>query len=62
MTAGTLSGIGTAVLLLAFIALCVWAFSPGQKRRWDESAELPFLGDDDSTPHTPDRDGGSRHE
>lgn len=62
MTAATLSGIGTAVLLLAFIGLCVWAFSPGQKRRWEESAALPFLGDDDVPPPTPDRDGGSRHE
>ena len=61
LTAGVLSGISTAILLLAFIGLCVWAFSPGQKRRWEESAELPFLGDD-APPHTPDRDGGSRHE
>jgi cytochrome c oxidase cbb3-type subunit 4 len=61
MAAGTLSGIGTAVLLLAFIALCVWAFSPGQKRRWDESAQLPFL-DGDAQPRPPDRDGGSHHE
>jgi cytochrome c oxidase cbb3-type subunit 4 len=61
MTAGTISGIGTAILLAAFIALCVWAFSPGQKRRWQESAELPFLGDD-ADPQPSDRDGGSRHE
>ncbi len=46
MSLATLSGLGTAVLLLAFIGLCVWAFSPRQKRRWDESAALPFLDDD----------------
>lgn len=55
---GILSGISTAILLLAFAGLCVWAFSPGQKRRWEESAELPFQGDDDD----PNRDGGSRNE
>lgn len=63
MAAGIFSGVSTAILLLAFIGLCVWAFSPGQKRRWEESAELPFLDDDDAAhPHTPNRDGGSRHE
>ena len=62
MAAGIFSGVSTAILLLAFIGLCVWAFSPGQKRRWEESAELPFLGDDDASPDTPNRDGGSRHE
>lgn len=62
MTSGVLSGISTAILLLAFIGLCVWAFSPRQKRRWEESAKLPFLGDDDTPGHASDRDGGSRHE
>jgi cytochrome c oxidase cbb3-type subunit 4 len=42
---GTLSGIGTAVLLIAFIALVVWAWSPRQKRRWEESARLPLEDD-----------------
>lgn len=42
---GTLSGIGTAVLLLAFIALVVWAWNPRQKRRWEESARLPLEDD-----------------
>jgi len=42
---GTLSGIGTAVLLIAFIGLVIWAWSPRQKRRWEESARLPLEDD-----------------
>jgi cytochrome c oxidase cbb3-type subunit 4 len=53
ISSGVLSGIATAILLVAFIGLCVWAFSPGQKRRWRESAELPFLGDDEARPSAP---------
>lgn len=49
MTLGTLSGLGTLVLLLAFIGLCIWAWSPRQRRRWDDAARLPFL-DDKGTP------------
>jgi cytochrome c oxidase cbb3-type subunit IV len=56
---GTLSGIGTLVLLLAFVGLIVWAWSPRQKRRWEESARLPFLGDE---PPKDPRQGGSRDE
>lgn len=51
---GILSGIGTAVLLLAFIALCVWAWSPRQKRRWEESARLAL---DDDPPSAEERKG-----
>lgn len=47
LTSGLLSGIATAILFVAFIGLCIWAFSPRQQRRWAESAELPFLGDDE---------------
>ena len=62
MTSGLWSGIATAILFVSFIALCIWAFSPGQKRRWKESAELPFLGDDEARPSAPPPSGGSRHE
>jgi len=61
MTSGLWSGIATAILLVAFVAMCIWAFSPGQKRRWKESAELPFL-DDDARPKAPPPSGESDHE
>jgi len=60
MSLATLSGLGTAVLLLAFVGLCVWAFSPRQRRRWDESAALPFL--DDDTPRDGRGDGERDHD
>lgn len=53
ISSGLVSAIGTAVLFAAFIGLCIWAFSPSQKRRWAESAELPFLGDDDAPKSAP---------
>lgn len=59
---GILSGIGTAVLLLAFIGLVIWAWSPRQKRRWDESARLAL---EDETPPPNEGAGGGgeeRHE
>ncbi|MBX3023923.1 cbb3-type cytochrome c oxidase subunit 3 [bacterium] len=57
MASSVVGTIATVVLFVAFIGLCIWAFSPGQKRRWQESAELPFLGDDDkpSDPSSPER-------
>jgi cytochrome c oxidase cbb3-type subunit IV len=46
MDAGVLRGIGTLVLMLSFVALCIWAYSPRQKRRFDEAARLPLVEDD----------------
>ena len=37
-----LPGIATAVLLVLFIAVCVWAFSPRRKRDFDAAARLPL--------------------
>lgn len=46
MDMGTIRGIGTLVLLMSFVVLCVWAWMPKQRRRFDEAAMLPFLGDE----------------
>ena len=46
MDAGVLRGIGPLVLMLSFVALCIWAYSPRQKRRFDEAARLPLVEDD----------------
>lgn len=46
MDAGTIRGIGTLLLLMSFVGLCVWAWRPAQRRRFDEAAMLPFLGED----------------
>ena len=48
-----LSGIVTLLAMIAFIAVCVWAFSRHKKADFDEASRLPF--DDDE-------DGGNRKE
>ena len=46
MDAGTLRGLYTALLLLIFIGICVWAFSSRRKEDFDEAASLPLEEDD----------------
>jgi len=42
MDQGTLEGIGTLLAMLAFTAVCVWAYSGRNKAKFDEAALLPF--------------------
>lgn len=42
---GTLAGIGTVFALIAFIGICLWAYSGRNKSRFDEAAQLPFVDD-----------------
>jgi cytochrome c oxidase cbb3-type subunit 4 len=44
---------GTLTLFLSFVALCVWAWAPSQKRRFDEAAQLPFLDEERKAPSGP---------
>ncbi|MDN3523460.1 cbb3-type cytochrome oxidase subunit 3 [Halomonas ramblicola] len=53
MDSGTLSGILTGILIIAFLGITAWAYSKRRKKDFDEAANLPFADDDD----TPDRDG-----
>lgn len=39
---GFLRGILTLILLLGFIGISVWAYSPRQKKNFDQAARLPF--------------------
>ncbi len=39
-------GIGTLLVMIAFLAVCVWAYSSKQKDRFDEAANLPFADED----------------
>ncbi|OUS09766.1 hypothetical protein A9Q90_02620 [Gammaproteobacteria bacterium 54_18_T64] len=43
MDQGTLQGIGTLLAMLAFSAVCVWAYSARNKARFEEAAQLPFV-------------------
>jgi cytochrome c oxidase cbb3-type subunit 4 len=43
---GTLSGIVTAVLLVVFLAVVAWSWSPRRRRSFDDTARLPLEEDD----------------
>lgn len=45
MDIGDLRGVITAVLLLLFIALIVWAWSRKRKDRFEEAARMPLEDD-----------------
>ena len=44
-----ISGIVTAILLLAFLGITAWAWSSRQRERFAEAAQLP-LRDEESRP------------
>lgn len=45
MNIGTLHGVGTLLALIAFIGICLWAYSKRRKKDFDEAANLPFADD-----------------
>ena len=45
MDIGTLRGLGTVVVMLAFIGLAIWVFSGRRKQDFDEANLLPFADD-----------------
>lgn len=45
MDIGTIRGIGTAVVFIAFISVVLWAYSSKRKSNFDEAANLPFADD-----------------
>lgn len=51
-----LNGIGTVLAFAAFIAICLWAYNPNQKKRFDEAAHLPF----DDEPSVSDQKTGAQ--
>ena len=47
MDSGLISGIVTAVFIVVFIGIVWWAYSKGNKKRFEDAGKLPF-GDDDT--------------
>lgn len=45
MDIGTLRGLGTVVVMLAFIGLALWVFSGRRKQDFEEANLLPFADD-----------------
>jgi len=48
MDSGTISGIVTAVFVIVFIGIVWWAYSKGNKQRFEEDGKLPFIEEDDT--------------
>lgn len=55
MDIGTIRGIGTAIVFIAFIGVVLWAYSSRRKDSFDEAANLPFADD----PNPQERDAQS---
>ncbi|OOK85547.1 cbb3-type cytochrome oxidase subunit 3, partial [Pseudomonas aeruginosa] len=45
MDIGTLRGLGTLLIMVAFIGLVIWAYSGKRKKSFDEATMLPFADD-----------------
>ncbi len=46
MDINDLRGLSTALLLVAFVGLCIWAYSHKRKAAFDEAANLPFADEE----------------
>ena len=46
MDINTLRGIATLLVMIAFIGVCLWAYSSRRKTDFDEAANLPFADDE----------------
>jgi cytochrome c oxidase cbb3-type subunit 4 len=49
MSAGTLYGLLTLLLMLLFAGICIWAWSARRRKTFDHAAKMP-LEDDDARP------------
>lgn len=54
MDAGTWRGIFTAVMLLLFVAIAIWAYSRRRHADFEEAARLPLDDDPPGTYRIPD--------
>ncbi|QXH45353.1 cbb3-type cytochrome c oxidase subunit 3 [Pseudomonas xanthosomatis] len=51
MDIGMIRGLGTVVVLVAFVGLALWVFSPRRKQDFDEATQLPFADDPEAIRH-----------
>ncbi len=49
MDIGTLRGLGTLLIMVAFIGLVIWAYSGKRKKSFDEATMLPFADDPEAS-------------
>ena len=58
---GTLRGLGTLLVFIAFISVTLWAYSGRNKARFDEAANLPFA-DEPAAKKSEEQASGSKSE
>ncbi|RJG10618.1 cbb3-type cytochrome c oxidase subunit 3 [Pseudomonas cavernicola] len=51
MDIGMIRGLGTVVVMVAFIGLALWVFSGRRKKDFDEATMLPFADDPEAIKH-----------
>lgn len=51
MDIGMIRGLGTVVVMVAFVGLALWVFSPRRKKDFDEATQLPFADDPEASKH-----------
>ena len=47
MDINVIRGLATVSAFIAFLAVCYWAFSKKNQKKFDEAAQLPFADEDD---------------
>lgn len=57
MDTGVLRGICTAVLIVAFVGMWLWAYSAKRRSSFEAAARAPL---EEDPPHTPDTKGQDR--
>ncbi|MCM2330675.1 cytochrome c oxidase cbb3-type subunit 4 [Geopseudomonas sagittaria] len=60
MDIGTLRGLGTAIIFIAFVVLLIWVFGRS-KKSFDEAANLPFA-DEPKSEKREEEASRSKHE
>ena len=51
MDIGMIRGLGTVVVMVAFIGLALWVFSPKRQSEFDDATLLPFADDPEAIKH-----------
>ncbi|MFJ4066773.1 cbb3-type cytochrome oxidase subunit 3 [Pseudomonas sp. NPDC089996] len=51
MDIGMIRGLGTVVVMVAFVGLALWVFNPRRKKDFDEATQLPFADDPEASQH-----------
>ncbi|MGS2717790.1 cbb3-type cytochrome oxidase subunit 3 [Eionea flava] len=46
MDINDIRGLSTVLVMIAFVGIFWWAFSPARKKKFDDAANLPFADDD----------------